>query len=232
VVEPEGVQLHRLPRLEERVAWNLSPPRLRLDEAVLDVAQSAATDLDAIGELAGVCASRRTTAARLLLCLEARPRVPRRRWLYDVLTDIAAGTCSVLEHGYLERVERAHRLPRAERQVAAVSRTHVIYRDAEYAQRLRVELDGRLWHDSLTQRTADADRDLASAVDGRLTVRVVWGQVFGTPCSTAAGIAALLWQRGWRGHPVPCGPTCAVASVGWGSSTDLGRVVSDGWKCG
>jgi hypothetical protein len=68
VVEPEGVQLHRLPRLEERVAWNLSPPRLRLDEAVLDVAQSAATDLDAIGELAGVCASRRTTAARPLGC--------------------------------------------------------------------------------------------------------------------------------------------------------------------
>lgn len=45
--------------------------------------------------------------------------VPHRRaWLRDVLEDVALGTCSLLEHGYLTRVERPHGLPRCLRQVA------------------------------------------------------------------------------------------------------------------
>ncbi len=38
--------------------------------------------------------------------LDSRRRLRRRRWLRAVLLDIADGTCSVLEHGYLVRVER------------------------------------------------------------------------------------------------------------------------------
>jgi hypothetical protein len=50
--------------------------------------------------------------------LAERQRVPRRAWLEAVLRDIADGSCSVLERGYLQHVERAHgRLPRADRQV-------------------------------------------------------------------------------------------------------------------
>ena len=47
----------------------------------------------------------------------------------NVLADLAAGTASVLERQYLRTVERAHRLPRAQRQVRAVVRTGVVYRD-------------------------------------------------------------------------------------------------------
>ncbi|WP_236735227.1 type IV toxin-antitoxin system AbiEi family antitoxin domain-containing protein [Mycolicibacterium peregrinum] len=114
--ETAGVRIHHLEHLRERVLWNVGPPRLRYDEAALDVACRAESELDAIAVLANACQSRRTTAHRLLQVLDSRARVRRRRWLRAVLVDIADGTCSVLEHGYLVRVERAHGLPKATRQ--------------------------------------------------------------------------------------------------------------------
>jgi hypothetical protein len=38
--------------------------------------------------------------------------------MVGVLTDIAGGTCSVLEPGYLTRIERPHGLPTGRRQVS------------------------------------------------------------------------------------------------------------------
>jgi hypothetical protein len=127
-----------------------------------------------------------------------------------VLADIAAGTTSVLEHGYLTAVERAHGLPRAARQVRATTSVGVVYRDAEYPDGLIVELDGRLVHDSAAQRDADLERDLDAALDGRPTLRLSWGQVFDRPCRTAAKLAVLLQQRGWTGVPHPCSTSCTV----------------------
>ena len=66
LAEPSGVRIHHLVNLEERVLWNVSPPRMRYDEAALDVACRAASELDAIAALANACQSRRTTAQRLL----------------------------------------------------------------------------------------------------------------------------------------------------------------------
>lgn len=59
-----------------------------------------------------------------------------------MLADLDQGTTSVLEHGYLNAVERAHGLPRAERQVRVTGQLGVIYRDAEYPSDVVVELDG------------------------------------------------------------------------------------------
>lgn len=116
----------------------------------------------------------------------------------------------MLEHGYLDRVERPHGLPTAARQVAA-SACGPSYRDVEYQeQRLVVELDGRLFHDSARSRDRDLDRDLDVAVDGGFTVRLGWGQVFGRPCDTASRVSRLLQLRGWSGDPIPC-PACAAA---------------------
>ena len=50
-----------------------------------------------------------------------------------VLKDIADGTCSVLEHGYLHCVVRAHRLPSGQRQVRDDTGTRVAYRDTAHA---------------------------------------------------------------------------------------------------
>ncbi|WP_036420350.1 type IV toxin-antitoxin system AbiEi family antitoxin domain-containing protein [Mycobacterium sp. 360MFTsu5.1] len=212
LVEPDGVRIHHLAQLDQRALWHVGPPRVRYEEAALDVA-CRTTEFEAIAVLADACQSRRTTAQRLLAALDGRARIPRRRWLRAVLVDIADGTCSVLEHGYLNRVERAHGLPRATRQARSRSSAGVRYRDIEYGQRLVVELDGRLFHDSAAARNNDFERDLDAAVDGRLTVRLSYQQVFDRPCQTAGKIAQILKQRGVEVYGHPCGPACAYPAV-------------------
>ncbi len=203
-----GVALVRMPHLAERAQWHLGPPRIRYEEAVLDVAAAARTDFAALGELSRAVQGRRTTAGRLLTALDGRQRISRRDWMAGVLHDVSAGACSVLEHGYLHRVERAHGLARARRQVRDRVGAGVVYRDVEYRVGLVVELDGRLFHDSTTQRDADLDRDLVTAVTGRDTVRLSYGQVFDRSCWTAAHVGVLLQARGWGGAPRGCSRHC------------------------
>lgn len=207
VKAPDGVRIHRLTEFDDRVAWNLSPPRIKYDHAVLDVAAAAGSDMAALGVLADAVQSRRTTAARLLATATERNRLPRRAWITSVLADVAAGTHSVLEHGYAHDVEAAHGLPAARRQLAESG----VFRDAAYETGLLVELDGRLFHDNARARDQDLDRDLDAAVGGRRTVRLGWGQVFDRPCRTADRIGRLLQQGGWRGRIAPCGPGCTIA---------------------
>ncbi len=207
LIQPPGVRLQRVSHLEERTLWTASPPRMRLEEALLDVAAAAPTDHAALAALADGVQSRRTTAARLGAALEQRARITRRAFLAGVIEDLRLGTCSVLEHGYLHRVERAHGLPLAGRQVRASARGPV-YRDVDYAPYpLLVELDGRLFHDSATARGRDLQRDLVALVDGAATARIGWSLVFDQACWTAAQVGALLTQRGWTG-PVRRCPDC------------------------
>jgi hypothetical protein len=206
-VAPSGIRQHRLSDLGTKVRWNASPPSVRIEQAVLDVAAEARTDFRAIAILSEAVQGRRTTPARLREALDSRSRIARRKFLVGVLRDIADGTCSVLEHGYLTRVERPHGLPRAHRQGAAISHGP-IYRDVEYERfGLVVELDGRLFHDGARARDHDLDRDLDAALERRDTVRIGWGQVFDRACLTALRVGRLLQQRGWLGHVRPC-PSC------------------------
>jgi hypothetical protein len=210
IAAPPQVCIHRMTHLQERTQWNLGPPRVRYEEAALDVATGSSTDLVALDVVASAVQARRTTAARMRARLDARKRTPRRVWLEGVLQDVATGACSVLEHGYLNRVERAHGLPRGARQLRATATMGVVYRDVEY-DCVIVELDGRLFHDSAAQRDRDIDRDLDAAVGGRTTIRLGYGQVFDRPCVTALRLAALLQQHGWPGSASPCRSDCAVA---------------------
>ena len=211
VVAPPGVRVTRTFRLDERVHWNLGPPRIRYDEAALDVALGTTGDFAALGALARAVQGRHTTALRMQQALASRTRAPRRVFLEAVLADIAHGTCSVLEHAFLTRIEQPHGLPHARRQVRAGTATGIVYRDAVYGERL-VELDGRLWHDTAEQRDRDFERDLDAAVQGHDTVRLTWGQVVGRPCSTAAKLSLLLERDGWPPGR-PCGVGCALAAV-------------------
>ena len=208
-----GIQVVRTAHLEQRVQWNLGPPRLRYDEAVVDVASDAASDFAALDELSKAVQGRRTTAERLMRTLADRTRVPRRDWMTDVLSDVAAGTCSVLEHGYLTRVERPHGLSTARRQVRDRLGAGTVFRDVVYAVGPVFELDGRLFHDTTAQRDRDMDRDLLTAVGGQDTVRLSYGQVYDRPCWTAAAVALLLASAGWRGEPRRCGPDCWVGRL-------------------
>jgi hypothetical protein len=207
VADPAQIVAHRVAGLKGKVNWNLRPPRVRIEHAVLDVAAEAEDDFAAIETLSNAVQSRRTTAPRIRAVLDERPRIPRRAFLASVLGDIADGTCSVLEHGYLTKVERPHGLPSADRQLSGSARGPV-YRDVTYvAQALVVELDGRLFHDNAAARDKDLDRDLDAAIDGLSTVRVGWGQVYRRPCRTAERIGRLLQQSGWAGVPTRC-PSC------------------------
>jgi hypothetical protein len=220
VLTPSEIVAHRLIDLAARAQWNLSPPRLRVEEAVLDVAAAATDDYAAIAVLAETVQSRRTTAPRLLETLEARSRIARRHLLEGVLGDIAQGACSALEHAYLTRVERPHGLPVAARQVRASSRGP-IYRDVVYSGLdTIVELDGRLDHTRVVDRDRDLDRDLDAALDQQLTVRLGWGQVVHRPCVTARKIGKLLRQRGWQGSPRRCRHCSNADDVGSRSPDD------------
>ena len=197
--------------LTHRARWNTSPPRVRYEEAVLDVVAGLASEWDVIEACAAAVRGRCTTAERLAQALDARHRFPRRAWLGRVLADVAEGAASVLEHGYLHRVERAHGLPAADRQQADRVAGGRIYRDASYpAHALDVELDGRLDHSALTDRDRDLERDLHTATNGRRSVRLGWGQVYERPCRTAAQVARLLAIGGWEGTPTPCSPSCPI----------------------
>ena len=212
-VRRSGLVVHRVRDLEPRVSWQTGPPRVRYEEAALDVASRAPTDVAALAELARAVQGRRTTAARLRSTLDARRSIHRRPWLAGVLDDVAAGTCSVLEHGYLHRVERAHGLAPARRQVRDRVGAGAVYRDVTYAGGLVVELDGRLFHDTAAHRDRDVDRDLVTAAQGQDTVRLTYGQVFDRPCWTAGHLAVLLRAHGWQGTVRRCSPTCTAPEV-------------------
>lgn len=209
VAGPVGVQVARLRGFDDRVQWNAGPPRQRYEDAVVDVAARAATDMLALDELARAVQGRRTTAERLRAVLAGKSRVARRDWLEAVLVDVASGACSLLEHGYL-REERRHGISGGRRQVVDRLGAGTVYRDVEYDCGLVVELDGRLHHDTAAQRDRDFGRDLDLRVDGRDSVRLTYGQVYDRPCRTLGQIAKLLNARGWDGSARACGPGCGI----------------------
>lgn len=208
-----GVELHRVAHLDQRADWRSAPPRIRVAEAVLDVLVAR---LD-VGDVAGAFAAlaeachRRTSAARVAAALAGRARIRHRRLIGELVADRRTGACSVLERGYLQRVERAHGLPRGARQVRSTASGRSTVQDVAYEDHgLIVELDGSSHFESAAARDADARRDLAELVGAdALTVRVTYGLVFGGECTTARQLATLLRRRGWSGQPRRC-PRCPV----------------------
>ncbi len=206
-----GVRLHRLTDLDDRVHWNLSPPRVRLEDAALSVCARHDDPVRALATLSDLCRRRRTTPARLASELARRPRTRHRSWLLQVLQEVADGVQSLLEGTYRQRVERAHGLPRPHRQRRERTEDGVVYRDALYPDHgLAIELDGRVGHELSHERWDDQDRDLVMAGEDVLTLRIGWRHCETTPCRTAARIARVLQSRGWAGAPRPCSPGCEV----------------------
>jgi hypothetical protein len=206
-----GVRIERLTDFDRAVQDNLSPPRVRVEHALVRVASTASDDDAAVGTLSDGCQSRRTTAARLVDELRSSPRIPRRQLLLAIVEDVATGAFSVLERRYLLHVERAHGLPRARRQQPDPTSSGAAQRDVEYVdQAVIVELDGRLGHEWALDHWDDLDRDLDATTSGRVTLRAGWRQVL-QPCRLAGIVALVLTARGWTGAAHPCSPDCAVA---------------------
>lgn len=177
-----------------------SPPRLSLEDVVLDLCEGAGP-AELVDLLTLAVGTRRTSAARLRLALRARTRHSRRGLLEELLGDVAAGVRSPLEQRYLDDVERAHRLPTGRRQQRA-GRPYL--RDVVYeAYGLVVELDGRLGHTGLGA-FRDMRRDNVATLAGEASLRYGSRDVAGSPCAVAWQVGAVLSARGWADLPSRC----------------------------
>jgi very-short-patch-repair endonuclease len=188
------------------------PPQTRVEETVVDLTQSA-RDLDsAVNWVVRACARRLTTVDRLRAAMSARPRLRWRADLLAVLGDVSEGCHSVLELRYLRDVERAHRLPPAQRQVIRARRGGRWYDDVLYHRyRTVVELDGDQAHPAEV-RVRDMVRDNAGVAEGLSMLRYGRAHVVSRPCAIAAQVGGVLRANGWRDYPRPCGPACMIAN--------------------
>ena len=208
---PPGVVIRRRSGLDAAVDWRAAPPRVRLEEATIDVmswALEAGDVASAFTTLNDVLHTRQTSVHAIEAALSRRARVPSRHTLAALLADARMGACSVLERGYLQRVERPHGLPCGTRQRRSTASGRVALQDVRYDDfGLIVELDG-LHHETPRARDNDARRDLAElATTDDVTARITYGLVFGDQCRTAAWLARILRRRGWDGEPTAC-PAC------------------------
>lgn len=212
-VSPTGVAVVRRRRLAGAVHPARRPPVLRVEEAVLDVADDT-DERRAIDVVLRAVGEQVTTAARLRTALARRRRHRHRRLLAELLTETEDGVRSFLERRFRRDVELAHDLPRAERNRAepvlddrgAVVRTR--YRDVRYRRwRLVVELDGDEAHRPW-RRPADRARDNSVTLAQDEHLEYGWAEVVGDPCRVAFEIATVLRLQGWTGRPAPCSPGC------------------------
>ncbi|WP_084100859.1 type IV toxin-antitoxin system AbiEi family antitoxin domain-containing protein [Nocardioides luteus] len=208
-----GIVIHRITNLESH-AYGGTPPRLRLEDNALAMAHEARSDIDTVASLANVVGRSYVTPDSLRAALHRFPSLRRRAWIATIIDDLESGTHSVLEHGYLTKVERAHGLPQSDRQVPRISPSGSQFRDVEYeAYGLVVELDGALGHDTWRDQARDADRALDDlAATGAVTARLRWHQVYDSPCRTALSLVRILRSRGWAGRPVACSDSCPIGA--------------------
>ncbi len=190
---------------------------VRLEVAVLTVASRQPRPDNAAALVLDACRQRRTTPQRLLAELARMQQLPRHGLLVHVLRDAADGIQSFLELFYLRKVERAHGLPAARRQVRVAGEDGVVYRDTEYDYDLIVELDGRTGHDDARSRWRDMTRDNAALMAAKATLRFGY-QIVSDPCGAAVQVATVLRARGWPGLPTACGPECPI---GLGNAANL-----------
>jgi len=202
-----GVVIHRSRRLvpEWQPPWHL--PRTTVEDTVLDLIATARTFDDAYGWISSAVGRRLTSPRSLSKALAARTRIRWRDWITAALEDAEDGVHSPLERNYVHGVERAHRLPTAQRQAKRRHGSGIRYLDNLYAYGVCVELDGAAAHPP-EGRWKDTHRDNANLVQGTETLRYGWPDATVHRCQTALEIAALLRRHGWKGTLRPCCPTC------------------------
>lgn len=218
VVRVPGVRVTRRRRLRGLVHPSAVPRRLRLEEAVLDLAGE--TDETGVVDVVLLATgSRRTTSDRLRSALSDRPRHRHRQLLTEILGEAAEGVQSALERRFRRTTERAHGLPRGERQLrdTLTGRTGAPrhrYRDLRYRRwRLVIELDGLEAHpERLKWQSRLRDNSVVVTSDDQV-LQYGWREVVSEPCAIAADIVQVLWRHGWRGRPVPCGAGCPIERI-------------------
>jgi hypothetical protein len=222
---PEGISglvIHRSTRAARSQHPTRLPPQTRIEDTVIDLTQTAAHLEDAIAWLARAIGKRLTTAPRLAAHLRERGKLRWRSALRAAVNDVDVGCHSLIEVRYLRAVERAHGLPRSQRQARRESTEtsegaphgRVGYDDVRYRKyATRVELDGLAAHPEHA-RWRDMRRDNAAVIEGDRVLRYGLGDVESFPCHLATQVASVLRLGGWRGNPARCTrPNCVILPV-------------------
>lgn len=186
------------------------PPRTRLEDTVLDLADQCEDVVEAIDWVTRALGRRLTSQDQLRRALAQRSR---HRWRLDINTVLSpdlAGIHSALEYRYFRYVERPHGLPEGTRQYRVVQGARTAYRDVLYDEfALVVEFDGRVAHPG-DSRWSDIWRDNAAAAGGLITLRYGYRDLAASPCLVAAQISEVLRLRGWAKRPRRCSPACPI----------------------
>jgi hypothetical protein len=209
-----GLRIRRARELQKYVHPVALPPRVRLEVAVLDVADRLDHQESVVDVVLRVIQRRLTTASRLTEQLKDRPRHRWRRLLMDVLVEATGGVASALELRYTRDVERAHGLPPGCRNHPEDGTIGRRYHDVRYESfGTVVELDGREAH-PVEEAFRDLRRDNMGTVAGDRMLRYGWRDVAGRACAVAAQVGGVLHVQGWTGTLRRCGPACLVDRIG------------------
>lgn len=209
-----GIVIHRSSVLERARHPALLPPCTRIEHTVLDLIEAAGSFDEAYDWICRAVGRRRTTAGRLRVAMDERPRMRWRRDVELALGDARDGGLSLLELRYIRGVERPHGLPTAKRQARIGQHGGNRYLDNFYEQyRACVEVDGTAAHPAAEQ-WRDKRRDRWNSVHERIeTIRVGFLDLRDqrSRCETAADVATWLSGRGPRvGHSCRR-PGCTVS---------------------
>jgi hypothetical protein len=207
-----GVVIHRSNQSWPEFPGTAKLPRTRIQDTVLDLVGASANFDQAYGWIARAVSRDLVTVSMLRRALSARRRIRWRAWLTDSLEESKDGVNSALERRYVRDVERAHRLPAAQRQARREIGGKTQFRDNWYAEfQVAVEIDGPAYHrDEQVQRDKDRD-NLNLALDDAKTLRFGPVGVTERACVSAALVAATLRNNGWQGNPRPCRrPGCSI----------------------
>lgn len=213
VVPQPGLEIHRSRHVlaHRRFPPGVLPQTL-VDDTLLDLIDEADTVDDVCALITRVFGRHLTSEGRLRATAQRRKRL---RWRSDVdalITESAHGTHSRLEYHYDRDVERAHGLPRSNRQTPYTKLDGGKgFRDRLYQDYgVVVELDGVSAHPEEDQ-WADRERDNHAAMLRQQTLRFGWKHVRHQTCDTAVVTAIVLRNHGWPGSPEPCSPACMIA---------------------
>ncbi|TDC13162.1 hypothetical protein, partial [Kribbella albertanoniae] len=187
LIRRPGLIIHRDIHWADRLA-RVIPPRRTAAHAVLDIVGITRTLDEAAAVIAEACQSGRVHPAAIAAALTTRGRLRHGRSLRPILTDVAAGSHSLLELRYFRDVERRHGLPTGTRQRAVDGEFTDVYYDGFG---LDIELDGRL-HLIPHQRWRDLDRDNRATLRAEATLRYGWFDITTRACAAAVQVLTIL----------------------------------------
>lgn len=219
------------------------PPMVRVEDSVLDRANSEGRAWPALALVLEAEQRRLTTSARLREALATRERHRWRALLQEALAEVDDGVPSPLELRYLRRVEQAHGLPRSGRvrpgaaspvfldldapatpagphtgnTPAGPSRSSLRYRDIGYRRwRMLIALDSLVVlpdTDEFRRRAQGGASTRTPTELSAVPLRLGWQEIVSDPCAVAAEIGAALRARGWKGRPRTCCPPCRAEEL-------------------